>query len=100
MGDTEVVLHINGWLLISLSVGGIGGASWIIYRLLVKLSVMTIAGIKHEIADCQKELADAIEDAHAKADRAHIHATNAHKRVGRIEDVLIGRGIKLLEKDG
>jgi len=95
MGEgQEIVFHINGWLLAGLSVTGFGTAIYIIYLLLIKLAHLTVEGIKHEIVDCQEALLREISVAHSKAELAHQHAENAHKRVGRLETVLIANGVK------
>ena len=92
MEAETIVLQVNVWLLLGLTGTGFGIGTLVIYRLLVKLSDMTIKGIHDKIDECHDEL-------NSKIDEAHNHASRAHEKADHIQSLLIGRGLEGLEKD-
>lgn len=99
MGEgQEIVLYINAWLFAGICISGLGIAVYVIYILLAKLAQMVIDGIQTDIHSCQTELMTEINAAFVKAESAHQHAENAHTRVGRMESVLMQKGVDQLEK--
>ncbi len=85
----DIVIHINAWLLLSFSVAGFIIFTTVIWKLLMHVSKLTIAGIYQRIELYQTDL-------EAKIDSVQSRADSCCERVGRVEHTLIQHGVKAI----
>lgn len=95
MGNENIII-VDIWALAAVIGSTFGAGLYIIYRLLLYVSKLTIAGLRTEMTLCQTELLAEIE-------LIEVSAKNAHRRISRLEKLLMAAGVKIItakEKGG